>query len=147
MSVPRLVVDVNVIIGSLIGSPRGLAAQLHLHMRQQQVRYVISHALLDEIARVCGYRAIMARQMTPSVAFQLAIHLFDLSEIVLPVPALDWPSLSDRKDWYLLDLLYESAADALVTQDKTLLKAAQSLGMPTLLLEELPERSWFGKKI
>jgi hypothetical protein len=47
------------------------------------------------------------------------------------VSHFDWPTLTDPKDWYLFDLLFEARTDAL-TQDRAVLKAGKVLGLPVL---------------
>lgn len=59
-----------------------------------------------------------------------------------PVAHYEWPSLSDIKDWYLLDLLFDSGADALVTEDKQILKAGRFLKLEVLRPDELLRKSW-----
>jgi predicted nucleic acid-binding protein len=58
---------------------------------------------------------------------------------------LDWPTLRDRKDWWILDLAYEAGADFIVTRDKKVLTAGTVLGFEVLtppeFLKELEQNS------
>lgn len=139
--VPRLVVDVNAILNGVTGRPDSILRRLYLRFRGGEVRFVASAALLEELGRVVGYPKVQALGVTPPIAFAVAADLLLLGEYVERVPEYDWPSLSDRYDWYLLDLLFESAADALVTQDAAVLEAAKALGMPALHPKELKPRA------
>ena len=64
------------------------------------------------------------------MSFQFATQLFQIGEYYASVPAHDWPSCPDRKDWYLLDLLMASGADALISKDRHLLRLREALGLP-----------------
>lgn len=133
----RLVPDVNILVSSLTASPAGLLGRLHDRFRRHDVRYVLGPELLAELQRVLAYPRVVGLGVTPSLAFGLAADLLLLGEYVAPVPRLDWPTLTDRKDWHLLDLLYESAADHLITRDRRLLEPARALGMPALQPSDL----------
>lgn len=86
-----------------------------------------------ELVRVLTYPQVLALgggTLTPSVSFQFATQLFQIGEYYASVAASDWPSCPDPKDWYLLDLLMASGADALISKDKHLLRLRKSLGLP-----------------
>jgi predicted nucleic acid-binding protein len=55
----------------------------------------------------------------------------------------DWPSLKDKKDWYLLNLLFDSGADGLITQDQRVLEAGKFLEMPVFGLAEGAKKGWY----
>lgn len=134
---PRVVADVNIILSGATGKRGSVLRQLHERFRRAELRYVLSQALLDELKTVLSYPKVIALGMTPALAFDMAVDLLHLGEYIAPVTRYDWPSVPDRKDWYLLDLLYTSGADCLITQDKPLLQAARALGLPTLHPSEL----------
>jgi len=52
------------------------------------------------------------------------------------VKRLEWPTLRDPKDWYLLDLLAATSADALLTLDRKLLEAGEALSLNVMTLED-----------
>ena len=54
-----------------------------------------------------------------------------------PAPLRFWPSITDRKDWWLLDLAFESGADHIVTWNTRHLAPAGSLGFDVLEPPEL----------
>jgi predicted nucleic acid-binding protein len=78
-----------------------------------------------------------------SVVLRFARNLYELGEPVYNIPMLDWPSLSDQKDWYLLDLLLKSNADGLITRDKRILEAGKHLGMPVFDLQGGAVKRWY----
>jgi hypothetical protein len=85
-----------------------------------------SHPLLE-------YPHIQTRfKLGAADGFSVARDLLLLGEYVSPVPRFDWPTLTDPKDWYLFDLLFEARTDALVTQDRAVLKAGKALDLPVL---------------
>jgi predicted nucleic acid-binding protein len=45
---------------------------------------------------------------------------------------LDWSTLSDKKDWWILDLAYAAGADYIVSRDKKVLTACRTLGFEVL---------------
>lgn len=143
MTPPRLILDTNVLLSGLMGRPGTLAHRLYKQFERGEVRLAFSASLLSEIQDVVGYPGILARGMSPSLAFKLARDLYELGEYYPQVERYDWPSLPDRKDWFLLDLLYTSAASALLTQDGRLREAGRKLGLPVMNLIEGAERGWF----
>ncbi len=131
-SLPRVVADVNVILNGAAGKQGSILRQLHERFRHAELRYVLSQEMLSELKIVLTYPKIIALGLTPALAFEIAVDLLQLGEYTAPVAFFDWPSLPDRKDWYLLDLLYTSGADCLITQDKDLLRVTRALGLPAL---------------
>lgn len=131
----RVIPDVNILIRALVG--RGLPALLYDHFLRGELRFVISADLMSEVYHVLGYPRVitLGAGITPSIGFGLAFNLMVLSEYHPLVTRLSWPTLRDPKDWYLLDLLWESNADVLLTADKTLLEAGDQLDLPVLTLE------------
>ncbi len=139
----RVIPDVNVLVRALAG--HGLPLRLLGHVRRGELRWVVSADLLSELHRVLSYPRVLAlgEGITPSAAFGLAVELLTLSEHYPFVQRLDWPSLSDPDDWYLLDLLTASDADALITLDGRLLQAGVRLGLPVYTLEEFHAQGHF----
>lgn len=129
----RLILDTQCLLSAIRGHGKGeqtiLATIWRGHLTAE-IRLLHSEASLDEIARVLDYESIKPMKITPSMAFSAAVSLLLLGEYVAPVPRLSWPSLSDPDDWYLLDLLYHSNADALLSRDTQVLKAGRHLSLP-----------------
>jgi predicted nucleic acid-binding protein len=76
--------------------------------------------------------------------FEVTLALGLMGQIFYP-KTFDWPTLSYKKDWWILDLAYEAGADYLVTRDKKVLTAGNSLGFEVLtppeFLKELEQNS------
>ena len=132
----RVIPDINLLVRAL--SSRGLPSRLLLHFQRGEIRFVVSADLLAELQRVLGYPRVLAlgTGITPRAAFGLAVELLTLSEYHPFVERLEWPTLRDPKDWYLLDLLAATGADALLTLDKKLLEAGDALSLNVMTLED-----------
>lgn len=136
----RLILDTQCLLSAVSGHSQGLSTPLALlwqGFRRREVTLVFSEASLLEIQRVLDYSGVSRLGITPGTAFIAASDLLMLGEYHSPVTASTWPSLSDRGDWFLFDLLYHSAADALVSRDRQVLKAGQALGLPVVRPSEL----------
>jgi len=129
----RVIPDINLLVRAL--SSRGLPSRLLLHFQRGEIRFVVSADLLAELQRVLSYPRVLAlgTGITPRAAFGLAVELLTLSEYHPFVKRLEWP---DAKDWYLLDLLAATGADALLTLDRKLLEAGEVLSLNVMILED-----------
>lgn len=137
MRVRRVVPDANVLLGGIVGKEGGFTRRLYLSFRRGDCAFVVSAELLSEIERILSYPKVITLGVTPALAFATAVDLLHLGEYWPNVVRYDWPSVTDPKDWYLLDLLFASGADALITQDVGLLRAGAALQLPVLHLREL----------
>ena len=131
-NVKRLIPDVNVLLGGMVGKDEGLLHQLYLSFRRGDCTFVLCADHLVELERILTYPKVLALGVTPSLTFAAAVDLLQLGGYWPTVPRYDWPSVNDLKDWYLFDLLFETKADALVTQDLGLLSAGEALGLPVM---------------
>lgn len=128
----RLIPDINVILSG-VTSKVGPAVELFRAAQTFEVVFVLTEEHFTELAQVLSYPQILelgGGQFTPSTAFQLASVLHRCAEYDVPLQRQLWPSCPDPKDWYLLDLLMTSQADAVVTRDKHLLRLQDQLGLP-----------------
>jgi putative PIN family toxin of toxin-antitoxin system len=131
--IPRVILDANVLLNAITAPVSTVLGRLHTRFRHNEIRVVFSEALLSEFQQILEYPHIQARfKLGAADGFSVARDLLLLGEYVSPVPRFDWPTLTDPKDWYLLDLLFEARTDALVTQDRAVLKAGKALGLPVL---------------
>jgi uncharacterized protein len=128
----RLIPDVHVILSgatSLVGP----AAELFRAAQTFEVVFVLAEDHFTELTQVLTYPQVLrlgGGLLTPSASFHLASVLYRCSEYHSRLERQTWPSCPDPKDWYLLDLLITSDADALVTKDKHLLRVGDKLGLP-----------------
>ena len=143
MNEPRFVLDINVLIPAMIGKESSFEKRLYQCSRRRECIFVTSEELFDELQRVVDYPNIIKLGITPAIAASMVFNLLHLGEYHSVVKKLEWPTLNDKKDWYLLDLLYHSQADALFTRDKAVLKVGKLLDMPTFHPKDLQQSNWF----
>lgn len=130
---PRLILDANVLLNAITAPANTILGRLNTRFRHNEIRVVFSEALLKEFQQILEYPRIQERfKLGAADGFAVARDLLLLGEYVAPVLRFDWPTLTDPKDWYLLDLLFETRADALVTQDNAVLRAGEILALPVL---------------
>lgn len=129
----RLVLDTQCLLSAISSYHQNRATPLSsiwADFRRREVILVFSEDSLAEAQRVLDYASIERLNITSGQAFAAGSQLLLLGEYHAPVPTYSWPSLTDQKDWFLLDLLYHSGADALITRDKRVLQAGVALGLP-----------------
>jgi putative PIN family toxin of toxin-antitoxin system len=130
---PRVILDANVLLNAITAPASTILGRLHTRFRHNEIRVVLSEALLSEFQQILKYPHIQTRfKLGAADGFAVARDLLLLGEYVSPVPRFDWPTLTDPKDWYLFDLLFEARTDALLTQDRAVLKAGKALDLPVL---------------
>ncbi len=118
---PRIIPDVNVILNGAVGKPNSVNRRVYEAFQRGLMKFIVSENWLLEFERVVGYEKVQAFGITPPVVAKTMREILLLGEYIAPVPRLDHTDMSDKKDWYLLDLLVEANADALITQDSKLL--------------------------
>lgn len=130
-SVPRLIPDINVLLSGLT-SRVGPARELYVAAQRFDVILVLAEEHFGELQRVLTYPQVLAIGgcISPSDAFGLATDLHRIAEMVSPLRRQDWPSCADMQDWYLLDLLMTSGADAIVSKNGHLLQVKKDFGIP-----------------
>jgi putative PIN family toxin of toxin-antitoxin system len=119
-SVPRVVLDPNVLISAFI-TPRGASAQLLVELRTGAFELITSPELMREL------RSVLLRDKFRPYATVVEVEAFlDLireTSTSMTDPEPSGPSLSeDPGDEYLIALAREARADALVSGDPHLLK-------------------------
>jgi putative PIN family toxin of toxin-antitoxin system len=134
--------DTNVILNGITGPKGTINQRIYAGFQRNDLRLVVSEALLMELETIFDYPQVVALGITPKTAARVVRELLLLGEYIAPVPQVDWVSLSDKKDWYLLDLLFESRADALITQDQKILRAGEYLKMPVCDPKTFIETVW-----
>ena len=138
-SVPRAVLDTNVLVSALI-SPGGGSARLLLALRTGAFELIVSPLLLFELREVLR-RDKFRRYVSEAVA-DAYVELIRSEGIVRadPKPSPE-PLSADADDESLIDLARDAQADALVTGDTHLLdlRAIIPAMTPTEFLETLPD--------
>jgi putative PIN family toxin of toxin-antitoxin system len=122
-----IVLDTMIVVGGLIGRTTGADAKVMHLIETGGVRLASSDAWLRELQDVLTRPVILEAVADPSRLVRAALTLGVMGALYRPT-RFDWPSLTDQKDWWMLDLAFESGADAIVTRDKKVLRAAAKLG-------------------
>ena len=118
-SVPRAVLDTNVLVSALI-SPGGGSARLLLELRSGAFELIASPLLLAELRDVL--RREKFRRYVSEAEADAYVELIRTEGVVRADPAPSPEPLSaDPDDEFLVDLARDAQADALVTGDAHLL--------------------------
>src|SRR5215212_2886291 len=106
-----------VVVAAIIGRSEGASALALRAVATGEARLAISDDFLSELVRVLCYPHIEEKILRPVRAFEAALDLGTMGVMFHP-RRLEWPSLRDRSDFWVLDLAYEATADYIVTQDE-----------------------------
>jgi len=139
-SVPRAVLDTNVLVSALI-SPGGSSARLLLALRSGAFELLASPLLLAELREVLGRNKF--RRYVSEAEADAYVELIRSEAVVRADPRASAEPLSaDPDDEYLIDLARDAQADALVTGDAHLLDLRGIIPAmtPAEFLETLPDR-------
>jgi predicted nucleic acid-binding protein len=119
LSAPLVVLDTGVVIRALAGDEHAASAQVVRAISTGSLRLVLSDDFLRELVTVARRPAI-ERRIKAGRALETGLELGLHGELRHP-RRLDWPSVPDRKDWWILDLAHDAAADFIVAWDPHLL--------------------------
>jgi predicted nucleic acid-binding protein len=125
-----------VVVSGIIGKQNASDALVLQAIETGQVRLALSDDWLRELSDVLSRDFILEHQQHPGRTFRAGLTLGLMGELFRP-ERFDWVSLSDQKDWWMLDLAFDSAADFLVTRDKKVIRAAKGLGFDVATPPEL----------
>lgn len=107
-----------------------------LHMiHTGDVRPALSNDYLDELVRTMG-KPYVEEHASVGRAVSAALNLVFMCKFYHPHKH-DWPSITDEKDWWILDLAFESGADHIVTWNMNHLAPARTLGFDVITPPEL----------
>jgi putative PIN family toxin of toxin-antitoxin system len=112
---PLVVIDANVVASALLGRPEASSARLLRLAATGDLTLALSDEYLLELERIMDYPELL--RVPTGRAFTMGLDLGLHGDLFRP-DRLDWPSMKDRKDWYVLDLAFDSGADYLVTRDR-----------------------------
>ncbi len=139
-SVPRAVLDTNVLVSALI-SPGGGSARLLLELRSGAFELIVSPLLIAELREVL--RRDKFRRCVSEAEADAYVELIRTEGVARADPAPSPEPLgADPDDEYLIGLARDAQADALVTGDAHLLelRAVIPVMTPAEFLETLPGR-------
>ena len=128
MTVPRLVLDTNVLVSSLL-FPAGQLAWLREAWQSEAVVPLASGDTTRELIRVLAYPKF---RLTADERDDLLADYLPWCETVAVSERLDPPDCRDPADRPFLELALAGRADALVTGDHDLLVLAPAFPVPIL---------------
>ncbi len=139
MPAPLIVVDTTVFVNAATSRPGSLAERVVEAIQTGDVRLAVSDDALDELRAIMYRPSVEPYVRRPGWAFEIGLVLGFMGRHYRP-RVYDWPSLRDRKDWWILDLAFASGADFIVTWDGDLQELDPSLGFEIIQPPELLRR-------
>ncbi len=132
-----------VIVAAVAGRRDGASARVVRTVATGEVQLAISDEFLSELVKVMDYPEVESIVRRPVQAFEVALDLGTMGFMYHP-RRLEWPSLPDPNDWWVLDLAHESNADYIVTYDGAIHDAGPGLGFAVIYPDDLLEilRRW-----
>ena len=130
MAPPLIVLDTNVVTAAVMGSPISANSRIIDEVATGAVRLALSDDYFDELVRTMSDPRV-EENASVGRAVRVALVLAYMGRPYRPRKH-DWPSIPDRKDWWILDLALESEADHIVTWDTRHLTPARALGFDVL---------------
>lgn len=107
---------------ALIGAEDSSSYQLVRAIGAGEFRLALSDEFLRELSELVAYPKVETRIVSLSRAFHMALDVGVMGEMRYP-RRLDWPSVPDQRDWWMLDLAWNSEADYIVSWDPHLTNA------------------------
>jgi uncharacterized protein len=136
---PRLVVDSNVFVSSLI-SPTGVPSRILEYVRQGKAVHLVSDPIIEEYLRVLNYPRIRKfKKITDASIVEIAAYLIYETERVELVSSLGLSD--DPDDEMFLSTAVDGRATLIVTGDKAhLLSIGEVDGIPIVSARNAAER-------
>ena len=127
---PLIVLDTNVVTAAVLGSPGSTNSRIIDQIHAGSVGLALSDDYFDEMVRTMSTPRVEALAIVGR-AFHIALVLAYMGRPHRPRKRI-WPNIPDRKDWWILDLAFESSADHIVTWNMGHLAPARDLGFDVL---------------
>lgn len=123
---PLVALDTMVVIRGIVGRRDGADSQVLRAVATGDVRPAISDEGLLELQRVMSYDFVREKIADPGRALAVGLDIGVMGSLYYP-QRHDWPTLPDRKDYWVLDLALASRADYVVTRDRHFLDRVDEL--------------------
>ena len=128
MSPPRVVIDTNVLLSSLLFHA-GTLSWLRMAWQARRVCPLVSHETMNELIQALNYSTF---DLTEDEREDLLADYLPWCEAVIVSSPGEVPQCRDPFDRPFLELALVAQADALVTGDKDLLAMAHAFPLPIL---------------
>ena len=135
ITLPRLVLDTNILVNSLI-SARGSPAQILTAIRERRIIHLVSDPIVEEYLRVLEYPRIRRfKKITDAFIADIAAYLVYQTERVELASTIRLSP--DPDDDVFLETAVDGKASLLVTGDKAgLLSLGEVQGIPIISASE-----------
>ncbi len=115
-----------VLLGAFLGRRDAAAALALRAVATGYARLAISDEGLRELLRVTGYDRLREKAPDPARVMEVGLDVGYEGTMYYP-ERRDWPTVTDPKDHWVLDLAYEAGADYVVTKDRHFTDKAHEL--------------------
>ena len=129
---PLIVLDTGVVVSALVGPEDTPHHRLIERVASGGVQLALSDEFLRELSRVVGYPDVEPQIRSAARALRYGLDFGVMGYTYRPTRR-DWPSVKDRKDWWMLDLAWAAETDCIVTRDPHLTEA--KMPFPVEVLE------------
>jgi putative PIN family toxin of toxin-antitoxin system len=129
----KAVLDANVVVQALIGSPASASAQTLLALANNRFRLAASTDTLLELAEVLELPVLRARHRLAAREIWELIGILEFYATPLYEPRHIPSKVRDISDWKLLDLAVAAEADFLVTNDRRHLLPLKRFGQTKIV--------------
>ena len=144
---PLVVLDTMVVIRAVVGRRDAADALILRAVATGEVRLAISDDGLRELQRVMNYDFVRGKITDPIRAFAVGLDVGVMGKLFHP-RNLDWPTLPDPKDRWVLDLAFEAGSEeshppSIVTRARHFLdrrSELEAMGFRILTPEQLLEK-------
>lgn len=138
-----VVLDAGVVIGALTGRESSHSSQLVDGACRGLFPFAASADFFDELYRVVGYPDVERFIWSAGRAVRTVMDLLGMGLVFAPTRH-PWPTVTDEKDHWMLDLAWEAEAPYIVSEDSHMTKPAMPFAVqvvsPEAMLEKLRRR-------
>lgn len=128
-----------VVLAGLMGRESASSYRVLSAVETGEVRLALSDEGLRELDRTSGYPNVQPKISSPARALRVGLSMGLMGKLFHPT-RLEWSAVTDRGDWWLLDLAFEADVDYIVTENERHLGPARSYGFEVLKPPQLLAR-------
>jgi putative PIN family toxin of toxin-antitoxin system len=137
LSAPLVVLDTSVLIAALTTTDADAESRRVVRAAgTSAIRLALSDELLREAVEVVRRKDRQGQIVSASLAFEAAMDLWSHGSMYHPF-RVDWPSIPDREDYWVLDLAWAARVDYIVSLDPHLTMAPLPMPIEVLMPYQL----------
>lgn len=134
-----IVLDTGIVIGALTGKETSHNSQLVDKACRGLFPFVTSADFFDEFYRVVGYPSVDRCIWSAGRAVRTVMDLLGMGTILTPTRC-PWPTVTDEKDHWMLDLAWEAKAAYLVSDDPHMTRPTMPFAVQVVSAEIMLEK-------